>query len=73
MLPSSPASIDWCSCSYVGSLAPTEPNDVFITSFTLLVNLPIALAKDGLGHVWLDLCFAAALTASAMIMAADRR
>lgn len=46
---------------------------VMLGSFTLLVNLPIALAKGGWGPTTTDLCFAAALTASAILMAAHRR
>jgi hypothetical protein len=42
---------------------------VMFASFALLVNPPVALANGGLGPTTLDLCFAAALTASAMIMA----
>jgi uncharacterized membrane protein len=42
---------------------------VMFASFSLLVNLPMTLAKGGLGPSTLDLCFAAALTASAIIMA----
>jgi uncharacterized membrane protein len=43
---------------------------IMFASFALLVNLPAALAKGELGPVALDLCFAAALTASAVILAA---
>jgi len=44
---------------------------VMFVSFALLVNLPAALSA-GVAHQVLELCFAAALTASAVIMAADR-
>lgn len=45
---------------------------VMLGSFAVLVNLPIALAKGGWSPTTIDLCFAAALTASAIMMAAGR-